>query len=1019
MERKQVSTDLRPVELQPQASPVDTFVQPAKSGWRDIADALGKIDQPLATFMDQRAKKQAADDLVRGQAAFLNGSAGELSTLVQEGKVPAQYSPAFVRGWQLASGDVMGGNLKARFQQDYDAWDGKNSTDPHAYEQFVSDWTSKNVPKDADPMVLRGLLPQIKQGVGSVGAQHVQDVHDHVYNGAVDAGVAGANQDIDEFNNEGLTTPEGTNYPELFKHIEQRRQNLVDTGVRPEDFDKQMMQAISAKVLSTRDPGLLKFFDQKVPGKDYTYGDSPDGQKIKAETLSSLEVIARSQQSQAHEEQVAKDKETLRQAKSAAVDILLKDPRAAVPDGVLAAGASVDGDFKVNVEQWRQSLAKGLPSDNNRVMHVYNQMRVVAGSGGDPMAIFGDAMSQDVFSNPQDAAAAQSFAKALVDSKDNIKAAFEDQSYKRMAQVLDVRTKGVNPMTGDPIIGTSNEGLEALYDFQQKVSDWVMANPQSSSVDRAKAISDIGNGILKNLVADPNAIDPSTGQQYNRPTGDVTQGPNPFTSGTGTAADLPANAIPEQSATGGPQVGKMIGTTLNKALDQGLATQVPDEDVQTMIEGLTPEQKGQMDGRAKSFGLTTEEYVRRLLTPQAEPAPAAGGKRSENTPDFQPVSFTTANDPSATNNAGNPTMTGAIASQLLDESLNEVGTTVGEGNAEGAVKVPVVGGVDPQAQRLIGLILKHEAAGNWNAVYGNAHNTVDLGQYSLNQIMAMQVAARARGAKSTAIGGPQFLLKTLRGLKADMGLTGQEKFNPQLQTEMTMTLLRTRGWDQYKAGTLSKRAFALNLSQEWASLPDPRTGRSYYAGDGLNASGTSPSKVYEAMGLTPTQVSFNPSQSAPVGNSDVYGDIPDVDGSGNAGQREKFMQWNSDPVANNEANMRSIDPTLANVIRKAQEYAPGVQIVIGSGKRDASLQKKAVEWGWSKTEESDHLGGGAADLWPVLGGRVKFDPAAQKTIVKAMKRAAKELGVELDVGADWKRFKDVPHFALRKRPTEA
>jgi hypothetical protein len=47
--------------------------------------------------------------MVRGQAAFLNGSAWGLSTLVQQGKVPAQYSPAFVNGWQLASGDVLGG----------------------------------------------------------------------------------------------------------------------------------------------------------------------------------------------------------------------------------------------------------------------------------------------------------------------------------------------------------------------------------------------------------------------------------------------------------------------------------------------------------------------------------------------------------------------------------------------------------------------------------------------------------------------------------------------------------------------------------------------------------------------------------------------------------------------------------------------------------------------------------------------------------------------------------------------
>ncbi|MDG4856430.1 M15 family metallopeptidase [Mesorhizobium sp. WSM4982] len=1016
MERKVIDTDLRPVELQPQARPVDTFVQPAQSGWRDIADALGKIDRPLAQFMDARAKKQAEEDIVRGQAAYLNGSAGDLATLIQQGKVPAQYSPAFVRGWQLASGDVMGNNLGARFAADYDAWPGKNSTDPTAYEKFTQDWLSKNVPKDADPMVLRGLLPKLRSSVAGMGAQHIQDVHNHVYNGAVDAGVAGANQDVDEFTKEGLAVPEGTNYPKLFEAIQSRRQQMIDQGVRPEDFDKQMMQAMSAKVLSTRDPGLLKWFDEKVPGKDYTYGDTPDGQKIKGETIDALDVINRRNLSEEREQQTARDKETLRSAKAAAVDILIKDPRAAIPDNILAAGTSVDGDFKVNVEQWRQNLSKGLPSDPSRINHVYNQMRVAASQGGDPMTVFYDAMANAVFANKEDMASGLSFAKALTDSKDNIKAAFEDQSYKRMAQTLDIRTKGVNPLTGDPIVGTSNEGLEALYDFQQKVSDWVMANPQATSVDRAKAISDIGNDILKNLAAPADALDTgegAQGQQYNRP--DNLGFDNPFSRGTGTQQDIPVQ--------GSTPAGKAIVGTINKSLEDAkarAAAGAPDpNEVQDFLGGLTPEQKTQMEGRAKAFGLSLEDFATKMLTKP----PAADDKRSDAGDAFKPVSFETTAS-TATNNAGNEVMTPEIASRLLDESL----TDASEPGTTGAANVPAVQGVDPQAQKLIGLILQHEAAGNWNAVFGNAHNKVDLGQYSLNQILAMQVAARARGAKSTAIGGPQFIYKTLRGLKEDMGLSGSEKFTPQLQTEMAMVLLRRRGWDQYKAGGLSKQAFALNLSQEWASLPDPRTGRSYYDGDGLNASSVHPRQVYAALGLTaggePVQAaSFSPTPATAAtsggggaGPNDVYGNIPEKDSLGLTNQRSRFLEWNPDPIGNNEANLNAINPTLGQVARLAQKYS-GVQFVVGTGKRTEAEQAKAVQWGWSKTMDSDHLGGNAVDLWPIVDGKVKFDPAAQASIVKAMKRAAKELGVELDVGADFKRFKDLPHFALKKAPT--
>jgi hypothetical protein len=65
-----------------------------------------------------------------------------------------------------------------------------------------------------------------------------------------------------------------------------------------------------------------------------------------------------------------------------------------------------------------------------------------------------------------------------------------------------------------------------------------------------------------------------------------------------------------------------------------------------------------------------------------------------------------------------------------------------------------------------------------------------------------------------------------------------------------MQLLKRRGWDAFRAGKLSKRQFAFRLSQEWASLPNPKTGRSYYAGDGLNASSVSAAKVYQALGFT-------------------------------------------------------------------------------------------------------------------------------------------------------------------------
>jgi len=43
-------------------------------------------------------------------------------------------------------------------------------------------------------------------------------------------------------------------------------------------------------------------------------------------------------------------------------------------------------------------------------------------------------------------------------------------------------------------------------------------------------------------------------------------------------------------------------------------------------------------------------------------------------------------------------------------------------------------------------------------------------------------------------------------------------------------------------------AQALELAKEWASLPDPRTDRSFYDGDGVNSSHHTTEEVYKTLG---------------------------------------------------------------------------------------------------------------------------------------------------------------------------
>jgi hypothetical protein len=158
-----------------------------------------------------------------------------------------------------------------------------------------------------------------------------------------------------------------------------------------------------------------------------------------------------------------------------------------------------------------------------------------------------------------------------------------------------------------------------------------------------------------------------------------------------------------------------------------------------------------------------------------------------------------------------------------------------------------------------------------------------------------------------------------------------------------------------------------------------------------------------------TQVaSLDPSAGLPA--FDPYSNIPAVDGMGQD-QRAKFRAWNSDPAGNEAANMAGIDPALRGVIERARQIS-GQNFVLGSGRRSPEQQKVAIANGWSGTMDSDHIGGAAADLWPVdENGAVIFDPQRQQQIVAAMKQAAGELGVDMEAGADWRR-KDMPHFGM-------
>lgn len=134
---------------------------------------------------------------------------------------------------------------------------------------------------------------------------------------------------------------------------------------------------------------------------------------------------------------------------------------------------------------------------------------------------------------------------------------------------------------------------------------------------------------------------------------------------------------------------------------------------------------------------------------------------------------------------------------------------------------------------LLDLIGKAESGVHgYNQTFGGKAPITDM---SIDEVLDHQDTMKASGSPSTAAGRYQFLQKTLKGLKTELGLTGEEKMTPELQDGLAVHLMRRRGLDRYLKGELSKDQFVNRLAQEWAGLPTT-AGQSYYAGDGLNKS---------------------------------------------------------------------------------------------------------------------------------------------------------------------------------------
>ncbi len=116
--------------------------------------------------------------------------------------------------------------------------------------------------------------------------------------------------------------------------------------------------------------------------------------------------------------------------------------------------------------------------------------------------------------------------------------------------------------------------------------------------------------------------------------------------------------------------------------------------------------------------------------------------------------------------------------------------------------------------------------------------------------------------------------------------------------------------------------------------------------------------------------------------------------------------------------LKGVHPDLVKVVMRAIQITP-IDFMVIEGVRTMAQQKIYVAQGKSKTLKGRHIPdnnasklGCAVDLGAFENGNLVWTWGAYEKLAKAVKQAAKEVGVPIEWGGDWKTLKDGPHFQL-------
>jgi hypothetical protein len=137
----------------------------------------------------------------------------------------------------------------------------------------------------------------------------------------------------------------------------------------------------------------------------------------------------------------------------------------------------------------------------------------------------------------------------------------------------------------------------------------------------------------------------------------------------------------------------------------------------------------------------------------------------------------------------------------------------------------------------LGQVMK-KAEGDYGVVNTGKRGGYKAARVNLEGMTVAQVMDAQTRGDFNAAGRYQIIGSTLRDAAKTLGLSGNEMFDKAMQDRIFVEYLlkhkRKAIWNYINGKSDDLHGAMLALSQEWASFADPRTGKSYYDGDGVN-----------------------------------------------------------------------------------------------------------------------------------------------------------------------------------------